>query len=143
MGWLDGANAVVAAHHEKWDGTGYPRRLKGDDIPQAARIFAVADVFDALCSKRPYKEPMPFSSVMSILEKDDGAHFDPSVMAVFRTMAGEIFDKIEHCTEAEAMQLLEDRVRCHFDHSIPGGWRLGTVAFSRFQVGALMKGGGQ
>ncbi len=116
MGWLDGANAVVAAHHEKWDGTGYPRRLKGDDIPQAARIFAVADVFDALCSKRPYKEPMPFSSVMSILENDVGTHFDPSVMAVFRTMAREIFDMVENCTEAEAMQLLEDRVRCHFDH---------------------------
>ncbi len=115
MGWLDGANAVVAAHHEKWDGTGYPRHLKGEEIPQAARIFAVADVFDALCSKRPYKEPMPFASVMDILEKDTGSHFDPAVMAVFRSMAKEIFETIEHCNEAEARQLLEDRVHCHFE----------------------------
>ena len=115
MGWLDGANAVVAAHHEKWDGTGYPRQLKGGEIPQAARIFAVADVFDALCSKRPYKEPMPFASVMDILEKDTGSHFDPAVMAVFRSMAKEIFETIEHCNEAEARQLLEDRVHCHFE----------------------------
>jgi HD-GYP domain-containing protein (c-di-GMP phosphodiesterase class II) len=57
MGWLDGAQAVVAAHHEKWNGSGYPRGLAGEAIPLAARIFAVADVFDALCSKRPYKEP--------------------------------------------------------------------------------------
>jgi putative nucleotidyltransferase with HDIG domain len=56
MGWLDDANAVVAAHHEKRDGSGYPRQLKGDAIPLAACIFAVADVFDALSSKRPYKQ---------------------------------------------------------------------------------------
>lgn len=68
MGWLDGANAVVAGHHEKWNGSGYPRQLKAEQIPLAARIFAVADVFDALCSKRPYKEPMGFEAVMAILE---------------------------------------------------------------------------
>jgi putative nucleotidyltransferase with HDIG domain len=53
MGWLDGAHEVVAAHHEKWDGSGYPRGLRAEAIPLAARICAVADVFDALCSKRP------------------------------------------------------------------------------------------
>lgn len=115
MGWLDGANAIVAAHHEKWDGTGYPRGLKGEAIPQAARIFAVADVFDALCSKRPYKAPMDFNSVMDILEKDTGTHFDPSVMAVFRAMAKEIFVKLEGSNEHDARQLLEERVRRHFD----------------------------
>jgi len=115
MGWLDGANAVVAAHHEKWNGAGYPRQLKGEDIPLSARIFAVADVFDALCSKRPYKEPMGFDATMAILEKDTGSHFDPAVMAVFRPMARATFDRLANISEADARQLLEDRVRKHFD----------------------------
>jgi HD-GYP domain-containing protein (c-di-GMP phosphodiesterase class II) len=115
MGWLDGANAVVAAHHEKWNGTGYPRRLVAEAIPLAARIFAVADVFDALCSKRPYKEPMGFEAAIAILEKDTGSHFDPAVMAVFRPMARKTFDRLAHIGENDARQLLEDRVRHHFE----------------------------
>jgi HD-GYP domain-containing protein (c-di-GMP phosphodiesterase class II) len=115
MGWLDGANAIVAAHHEKWDGSGYPRKVTGEAIPLAARIFAVADVFDALCSKRPYKEPMGFEAAMTILEKDTGSHFDPSVMAVFRTIALEIFNRLANSTESDARQLLEDLVRQHFE----------------------------
>jgi HD-GYP domain-containing protein (c-di-GMP phosphodiesterase class II) len=114
MGWLDGANAVVAGHHEKWNGAGYPRRLAGEDIPLSARIFAVADVFDALCSKRPYKEPLGFEAAMDILEKDTGSHFDPAVMAVFRPMARAVFDRLANCTEDEARDLLEERVRLHF-----------------------------
>jgi len=115
MGWLDGANAIVAGHHEKWDGSGYPRKLTGKATPLAARIFAVADVFDALCSKRPYKEPMGFEAAMAILEKDTGSHFDPSVMAVFHTMALEIFNRLANSTESDARQLLEDRIRQHFE----------------------------
>lgn len=114
MGWLDGANAVVAGHHEKWDGSGYPRRSTGKEIPLAARIFAVADVFDALCSRRPYKEPMGFDAAMRILEKDTGSHFDPAVMAVFQPMAREIFDRLAECDEDAARHLLEERVRQHF-----------------------------
>lgn len=117
MGWLDGANAVVAAHHEKWDGSGYPRRLKGESIPLAARIFAVADVFDALSSKRPYKEPMDFETVMAILEKDTDSHFDPSVMAVFRPLALDIFNRLAKSSESDARRLLEDRVRRHFEQA--------------------------
>ena len=114
IGWLDGASEVVSGHHERWDGSGYPRRLKADEIPLAARIFAVVDVFDALCSKRPYKEPMGFDAVMAILEKDTGSHFDPRVMAVFRPMARDIFDQLAGCSEVFASQLLEDEVRHHF-----------------------------
>ncbi|MFA7282283.1 MAG: HD domain-containing phosphohydrolase [Sterolibacterium sp.] len=115
MGWLDGANAIVAAHHEKWNGSGYPHKLSGEKIPLAARIFAVADVFDALCSKRPYKEPMGFEAVMAILENDTGSHFDPAVMSVFCPMALEIFNRLADCSESDARQLLEDRVRQHFE----------------------------
>jgi HD-GYP domain-containing protein (c-di-GMP phosphodiesterase class II) len=114
-GWLDGANDVVASHHEKWNGSGYPQQLKGEDIPLSARIFAVADVFDALCSKRPYKEPMSFEASMAILDKDTGSHFDPSVMTVFKPMAQGIFDQLAQADESTARQLLEDRVRRHFD----------------------------
>jgi HD-GYP domain-containing protein (c-di-GMP phosphodiesterase class II) len=115
MGWLDGANAVVAGHHEKWNGTGYPRQLKGENIPLSARIFAVADVFDALCSKRPYKEAMGFDAAIEILEIDTGSHFDPAVMKVFQPMARAIFDRLAGISEGDARQLLEDRVRQHFD----------------------------
>lgn len=115
MGWLDGANAVVAGHHEKWDGSGYPRNLAGSEIPASARIFAVADVFDALCSKRPYKQPMSFDAAMAILEKDTGSHFDPAVMAVFRLMAREIHDRLALSSDNDVRQLLEARVRLHFE----------------------------
>jgi HD-GYP domain-containing protein (c-di-GMP phosphodiesterase class II) len=114
-GWLDGAHAVVASHHEKWNGSGYPQQLKGEDIPLSARIFAVADVFDALCSKRPYKEPMGFDAAMAILDKDTGSHFDPRVMAAFKPMAKDIFDRLAQADESAARQLLEDRVRRHFE----------------------------
>jgi hypothetical protein len=115
MGWLDGAHEVVAAHHEKWDGGGYPRQLAEEAIPLSARIFAVADVFDALSSKRPYKDPMPFEQVMSILEKDAGKHFDPRIVSVFETIAGEICERLQDRTEATARALLEARIRMHFE----------------------------
>lgn len=114
IGWMDEAKAIVAGHHEKWDGSGYPRKLSGNAIPLSARIFAVADVFDALCSRRPYKAPMNFETVMAILEKDTGTHFDPGVMNAFRPIAREVFDLLAACTPEQAQQLLEERIRLHF-----------------------------
>ncbi len=114
IGWLEGAAAVVSGHHEKWNGAGYPRGLAGEAIPLAARIFAVADVFDALCSKRPYKAPLGFEAAMAILERDSGSHFDPAVMDAFRPIAREIFDRLADCDEDQARQLLDERVRLHF-----------------------------
>lgn len=114
IGWLEGARDVVAGHHEKWNGQGYPRFLQGEAIPLAARIFAVADVFDALCSKRPYKAPMDFSAATAILERDSGSHFDPAVIAVFLPMARSIYDHLANCDEEGVRQLLVERVRLHF-----------------------------
>jgi HD-GYP domain-containing protein (c-di-GMP phosphodiesterase class II) len=114
MGWLNGAHEVVAAHHEKWDGCGYPRQLAGEAIPLSARIFAVADVFDALSSKRPYKDPMPFEQVMSILRMDTGKHFDPRIVSAFETIAGEVREQLQDRTETTARTLLEARIRMHF-----------------------------
>lgn len=74
---------VARYHHEKWDGTGYPEGLAGEEIPLCARIMAVADVFDALISKRVYKDAMSLDEAMRILEKDAGSHFDPEIVEVF------------------------------------------------------------
>ena len=115
MGWLEQACDVVAAHHEKWNGTGYPRGLAGEEIPLAARIFAVADVFDALCSKRPYKEAFSFEVAMDILAKDTGSHFDPSVMAVFQSIALSLNEQLVGSNEEQTRQLLHGRVRHHFE----------------------------
>lgn len=112
--WLDGAVDVVAGHHEKWNGTGYPRRLAGENIPKAARIFAVADVFDALCSKRPYKDPMPFEDAMAILHKDSGSHFDPAVVAAFDRIAHKIRDALAGGHEDDARTLLKEQMKKYF-----------------------------
>ena len=78
------AGRVIAlSHHEKWDGSGYPKGLKGEDIPLLGRITAIADVFDALTSKRPYKAPMSNEKAFGIIEKSVGNHFDPGVGKAF------------------------------------------------------------
>ncbi len=78
------ASNIALCHHEKYDGTGYPRGLKGEEIPIEARIVAVADVFDALTSRRPYKEPYEIERAVEIIEKDSGKHFDPKVVQAFK-----------------------------------------------------------
>jgi PAS domain S-box-containing protein len=70
-------------HHERWDGSGYPRGLKGQQIPLAARIFAVVDVWDALCSDRPYRAAWPHEEVRTYLQQHAGVHFDPQIVEVF------------------------------------------------------------
>jgi putative two-component system response regulator len=85
---------VALYHHEKWDGSGYPFRFKGQDIPLAARIVAVADVYDALTSKRVYKDAMPHERACAIINKDSGTHFDPKVVAAFNRVADE-FEQIK------------------------------------------------
>jgi HD-GYP domain-containing protein (c-di-GMP phosphodiesterase class II) len=74
---------IAASHHEKWDGTGYPRGLKSEEIPLGARILAVADVFEAITSERHYRGPMPIHEACDLLVGDKGKHFDPSVVDAF------------------------------------------------------------
>ena len=74
---------VAHYHHEKWDGSGYPERLSGTDIPLEARIMALADVFDALVSKRCYKEAKSFDEAFEIIQNDLGKHFDPVIGKIF------------------------------------------------------------
>jgi len=81
--YLKVAEIIALTHHEKWDGSGYPNGLMGDDIPMVGRITAIADVFDALTSKRPYKTPFSIETAFDIIEEGRGTHFDPSVVDAF------------------------------------------------------------
>ena len=81
--YLREAINMAYSHHERWDGTGYPCGLKGEDIPLSARIMAVADVFDALVSRRSYKDPFPFDKAVGLIREASGTHFDPKVAQAF------------------------------------------------------------
>jgi len=85
---LRAALDIPRYHHEKWDGSGYPDGLKGEQIPLTARIFAVVDVFDALTSNRPYRSAWPSNKAIEYLQEQAGKHFDPAVVEVFLRMAG-------------------------------------------------------
>jgi ribonuclease P protein subunit RPR2 len=84
--FLAGAAEVVRSHHERWDGTGYPDGLAGEEIPLAARVFAVADVLDALTSNRPYRPASPLVEARGMINRDSGTHFDPQVVAAFNAI---------------------------------------------------------
>jgi len=82
-GLLKMAHTIALSHHEKWDGTGYPQGLRGEAIPLVARIVAIADVFDALSSERPYKHAWPLEDTLALLRRDSGSHFDPTLVDLF------------------------------------------------------------
>ena len=86
--YLRPALDIPYCHHEKWDGTGYSRGLKAEEIPLAARIFAVVDVWDALCSDRPYRPAWPKEKVREHIRSLSGTHFDSNVVEVFLKMEG-------------------------------------------------------
>ncbi|MCR5107393.1 MAG: HD domain-containing protein [Lachnospiraceae bacterium] len=88
--YLGEARNLAGYHHEKWNGKGYPRGLSGEDIPLSARVMAVADVFDALVSKRIYKPAFTFEKAMDIIKEDAGTHFDPRVAEVFMESVDEV-----------------------------------------------------
>lgn len=75
-----GITEIVSSHHESWNGEGYPRGLRGEEIPLGARIIAVADVFDALTQRRAYRDPLSLEEVLDILREGAGAHFDPGIV---------------------------------------------------------------
>lgn len=82
-GLLHLAREIALAHHEKWDGSGYPAGLAGEDIPFSGRIVAIADVFDALTTERPYKKAWPVEKALAVMEGNSGSHFDPALVDVF------------------------------------------------------------
>ncbi len=89
IGYLQPALDLIYAHHEKWDGSGYPRGLKGEEIPLSARIFTVVDVWDALLTDRPYRKGWPEESARNYLLQEAGRHFDPQIVSTFLTLLNE------------------------------------------------------
>ncbi|CAA7620018.1 Response regulator receiver modulated metal dependent phosphohydrolase [Candidatus Terasakiella magnetica] len=83
------AREIAMSHHEKWDGSGYPQGLRGEDIPLSARIMAIADVFDALTCKRPYKEPFSHDAAVEMIRSGSGTHFAPVIVEAFLQIEGE------------------------------------------------------
>jgi putative two-component system response regulator len=86
------AETIAHCHHERWDGNGYPRGLVGKAIPLAARIVAVCDVFDALLSKRPYKDPWSVDDAVAELDRCAGTRLDPDLVDAFKTILDEVLD---------------------------------------------------
>ncbi|MDR3109229.1 MAG: response regulator [Planctomycetaceae bacterium] len=85
--FLHHAGRIIAAHHEKWDGTGYPYGLRGNDIPLEGRLMAIADVYDALISNRPYKKPISHDMTRQLIAGGRGTHFDPALVDIFLSVA--------------------------------------------------------
>jgi putative two-component system response regulator len=101
---LQTARSISLTHHERWDGRGYPAQLKGEAIPLEGRIVAIADVFDALISRRPYKPAYNVDDSLKIMDAQEGSHFDPALMDAFRRTLPEILDVIhEYADEKGAL----------------------------------------
>ena len=92
--FLRGAVPIVYSHHEKWDGSGYPRSLRGEEIPLGARIFAVVDAFDAMTFDRPYSKAIPFEAARTEIKRCAGTHFDPAVVEAFMRVPEPLLEEI-------------------------------------------------
>jgi len=109
--WLEHARDVILCHHECYDGSGYPKGLSGDMIPLIARIFSIVDVFDALTSKRPYKEAFSYEQSLQILKEGEGSRFDPAILETFigisKTLYLDIYDRPTEILHQELDRLIQ------------------------------------
>ncbi|MDR2670920.1 MAG: HD domain-containing protein [Oscillospiraceae bacterium] len=112
--FLHHAKVIASTHHEKWDGSGYPRGLRGENIPLEGRLMAVADVYDALISARPYKEAFTAHEAERIMEEGRGVHFDPVLVDVFHAAAGRFAGLANQFREE--MNILDGLKKCEGIH---------------------------
>ena len=112
--WLKGAGDVIKFHHEKYDGSGYMTGLKGENIPLIARMFAIVDVFDALCSERPYKKAFSIDDSLQIMSKQSGRHFDPKLLDTFFKLSPKLHTQIGKASYSNLTQMLSVAVHKHF-----------------------------
>ena len=98
---LNMASEIALTHHEKWDGSGYPNGLKGEDIPLVGRITALADVFDALTSERPYKKAWPVEEAVALIKSESGKHFDPALVEHFLHILNSLMEIRDQYAEPE------------------------------------------
>jgi putative two-component system response regulator len=108
---LQAGHLIALEHHEKWDGTGYPNGKKEQEIHLYARIVAIADVFDALSSKRCYKDSMPFEKVLSIMKNDTGTHFDPSLIELFFKNIDKFLEIKEKFNDDDSVHTIMDIIK--------------------------------
>jgi HD-GYP domain-containing protein (c-di-GMP phosphodiesterase class II) len=106
--WLELAQDVVASHHERFDGSGYPAGLKGMQIPFNARLFAIVDVFDALTSARPYKAALSLEQAMNIMRQSSGSHFDPQILQHFERLAADLHARYSQAETASLRRKLSE-----------------------------------
>jgi putative two-component system response regulator len=99
--FLNAAKDIALSHHEKWDGSGYPQGLVGDKIPLSARLMAVADVYDALISRRVYKQGMPHEKAISIIKEGRGTHFDPDIVDAFLEIEAQVIGIAEKYADTD------------------------------------------
>lgn len=112
--FLEGASLVVEQHHEKWDGSGYPQGLAGEQIDLKARIFAVADTFDAIMSDRVYRKGNTYDKAVAELRRCAGTQFDPAVVAAFECVSAEEWDEVRHShTLGRGRRVKEDQAPLH------------------------------
>lgn len=117
IAWLKyDASPIIASHHERYNGSGYPKGLKGDDIPYIARIFAIVDVFDALTSKRPYKESIGLEDSLNILKKGSNSLFDPVMIDTFLTIAPELYNDVYQIDKEAFKKLLLRTIHPYVDY---------------------------
>jgi putative two-component system response regulator len=104
------AETIALTHHEKWDGSGYPQGLRGSEIPLAGRIAALADIFDALTSTRPYRKALPVEEALEIIKQGRGSHFDPDVVDAFLAITDEILairDSYQDKQESQLVRMIQ------------------------------------
>jgi putative two-component system response regulator len=99
--FLTHGREIAYTHHEKWDGSGYPQGLSGDTIPISGRLMAVADVYDALISKRVYKQPFTHAKAIDIMKEGKGRHFDPDILDAFLDVEGEFRRIAQELSDSE------------------------------------------
>jgi len=116
--WLKDATEVVGHHHNKFDGSGYGSPLEEGEVPVSALIFAIADVFDALTSRRPYKEPFSLDETMEILREGRGTHFDPKLLDAFEKIAGALHEEFAGREDDGLKDQLEKIIQRYFSKDL-------------------------
>ena len=111
--FLQEAAEIVYSHQERWDGTGYPRGLKGEEIPLGARLFAVADTLDAICSDRPYRPAQSFEAARDEIVRWSGRQFDPKIVEVFLEMPERIWEDLRREIDLQVHQFIPKLAKAH------------------------------
>ncbi len=112
--WLEKGIDVIYSHHEKYDGSGYPKQISKEKIPKIARIFSIIDVFDALTSKRPYKQPFSYEKAINILKESSDTHFDPEILDIFIKISDKLYTEVSNKSQEGLRNSLDNLIRKYF-----------------------------